>query len=375
MKKYLALLLLPLLSACQSSQPAPEPTLLDEVKADIQEKFYGLDEIDPVHLMEEQVRGYVEGLGDEHTEYYTPEEATALTDSLEGTVSGIGAVLNKEDDRVIVKKPLESSPSERSGMQIGDVILAVDDTVVSGMSIIDVVDMIHGEEGTNVDITVLRPKTDEVIDFIVTRAVIELDSVELDWEGDIAVLTVNSFDEDTSDEFFDNLESIYENENLQGIIIDLRYNGGGYVSDAAEMTSFFLPTGEKIVDILDKSGEVVDDISSIGILHDTDVPLVVLVNSMSASASEIMSGALKDNGRATIVGEQTYGKGSVQEVVRLSDGGILKVTIAHWFTPNGTSIEKEGITPDYIVDYTLDDYEAGLDPQMAKALEVIQEKS
>jgi len=384
MKKIVSLLMVLLLAGCGSTTPtepvasteiSTSPDILAEINQEISQKFFGINEVDVAKLNSEIARGYVAGLGDPYTVYYDAEETADLNESLSGNLYGTGAQLKKDDKgRVVVELPLEGSPAERAGLMPEDIILAVDGEDISGESIFDVVDLIRGDVGTMVELTVLRPKNDELINFVVERAEIDIDSVTLEWEGDVAVVEINSFDSDTADEFFVIMGKVLGHENLAGIVLDLRYNGGGLVDQAIYMTSLFLPLNAEIVSLQDRNGKTIDNYKSIGVLHDVETPLVVLINEGSASASEIMAGALQDNGRAQMVGEQSYGKGSVQEIAPLSDGGSLKVTIAHWYTPEGKSIQDGGITPDVEVEYTLDDYENGTDPQLAKALEIIRGK-
>lgn len=314
-------------------------------------------------------RGLVEATGDRYTTYMSKKEADQFEKELSGDIGGgIGAEIGLRKDQPTIIRVLENNPAKRVGLQAGDVIVGVNDESVVGWTVDEVVSKIRGEEGTTVDVEVLRKN--DVKDFKVTREKINNPSVESEVIDGLAILKVSRFDTETGS--LVRTEALKaKKQGAKGVILDMRGNGGGYVTAAQSVAGIWLD--DKVIMTERRDGKKVADISSTGTPVLAGLPTVVLINGSSASASEIVAGALKEHGVATLVGEKTFGKGSVQQVVDLPDGAKLKVTIAKWYTPKGVNITKEGIVPDVEVELTADDANAGRDPQLEAAKKELAE--
>jgi carboxyl-terminal processing protease len=323
---------------------------------------------------EQLLDGLKEGLAksteDPYTEYMNQEAAQEFDDSLNGTFSGIGAELSKTGDFISVVAPIAGYPAERAGMKPKDIIAEINGESAFDMSVSTAVSKIRGEVGTKVKLKVVREGS-EPLEFDITREQITIPSVESEiLEGNIGYLKVSRFSEDTT-KLSREAAQKFKNASVKGVILDLRSDPGGLLDASVDLSSIWLDKGDKVLD--EKRGEVVvKSYSAKGNPILKDIPTVVLINEGSASASEITAGALKDNETATLIGVKTFGKGSVQSLVRLGDGGVLKVTIAKWFTPNGRNINKEGIEPDQEVKRTTEDFEANRDPQKDAAIEFLK---
>lgn len=380
MKKIsLLLVILITLSACQIVSKNKEEKNIDfsmakEVYGIMQKKSIDLVDVETKDLDYGLARGLVGALGDPHSDFFNPEEANELENNLQGNFYGIGAELSEEDGQIVVISPLIGSPAEKAGLLPKDVIIEVDGEEIDGENIYDVVMKIRGELGTEVILTVLRPEISELKKISITRDEIHEESVDWNWadeDAKIAHLILKTFSENTADEVFKVLEEILA-EDPSGIIFDLRFNGGGFFYDSIMIASYFLKPDAEVVEVRGKDPEKNITHKALGFNYCTDLPLVVLINGGSASASEIVAGALKDNQRAKIIGEQSFGKGTVQEVIDLSDGSILNLTIGRWYTPSGVSIDHEGITPDEVVEMKYEDLLEGKDLQLEKAIEVLK---
>lgn len=344
--------------------------LLEEIMREIDEKYVDSDKIVNENITYGLAKGLVYSLEDPYSSYLTPKESEDFEDDLNGNLEGIGAELNMQNDYVVVVSPLRDSPAARAGILPQDVIIKVDDQDVAGLNLVQVVSKIRGKPGTKVKITVLRKNEQSALDFEITREKITVESVDLEMKGDIAVLTISQFGTNTKEEFERHLsEAILAN--AKGIILDLRFNPGGYLDKARDVVSAFIADG-KVVITQSRGGK--EEPLYVSGNKKTDLPLVIIQNKGSASASEIVAGALQDAGRATIIGESSFGKGKVQEVIPLKNGGKLRITISSWLTPKGRSINEKGIEPDIIIKNTPEDYQEGRDPQLDKALETIEEK-
>lgn len=309
-------------------------------------------------------RGLVAAAGDEYTVYMDRKEAEEFNKDLNGNIGGgIGAEIGTRNHRPTVIRTLPDTPAQKSGLLAGDVIVAVNDQLTTGWTVSDTVNKIRGEEGTTVKITVTRGT--DVKEFTITRVKITAPSVDSKIEGSIGILTLSRFDETTTDEAR-SVAQRFRDEGVKGVVLDLRGNGGGLLSSAQEVAGIWLDN--KIVVSERSQGRITNELRSGTNPILSGVPTVVLVNSSSASASEIVAGALQEHRAATIIGERTFGKGSVQKLIELGDGAVLKVTVSKWYTPKGKNITKDGIAPNQKVELTADDANAGKDPQLDAAL-------
>jgi len=315
------------------------------------------------------VRGMVAAAGDPYTMYFDPESSKEFKDMLSGTFSGIGAELGSKDGMVVVVAPLAGSPAEKAGLTAGDIILAVDDEDATKMSVDQVVARVRGVEGTEVVLSVVHDGADHADDIRITRKVIKIDSVKwnIDNEG-FATILIAEFNGDTTGLFNQAVNDVLS-KNAKGIVFDLRSDPGGLLTAAIDVASAW--TGYQTV-VIQKQQEDARSYPGVSAPRLAGIPTVVLVNGGSASASEIVAGALQDYGLATMVGTQTFGKGSVQDFRDLRDGGSVKITIAAWYTPKGRTINETGLTPDVVVEYTKEDAHAKRDPQKEKALEILR---
>jgi carboxyl-terminal processing protease len=321
--------------------------------------------------VEELINGMKSGLigsaGDPYTEYFNAEDAQAFNEQLSGTFSGIGAELGKDDnDNLIIVAPINGFPAQKAGLRPQDSIISIDGDSTAGMSIIEAVSKIRGKEGTDVTLGVVRGG-DRKLEITITRENITIPSVEHEIkEGNIGYIQMNQFWTDTA-ALTRQAAHDFKRQNVQKVILDLRGNPGGSLEAAVDVASVWLPSGKTVLEER-RDGKIIRVYKSSGTASLQGVETVVLIDEGSASASEIVAGALKDNGVATLVGQQSYGKGSVQQIIGLRDGGELKVTIARWHRPNGENIDKKGIKPDQKVAYTEDDAKANKDPQLEAAI-------
>ena len=317
---------------------------------------------------EEFLEGLKEGLanatGDPFTEYLTVQETKEFNEGLNGTFEGIGAELGKEGNFVIIVAPLKGTPADVAGVQPGDVILEIDGEDATGISISEAVSKIRGEKGTQVVLTLVRDGTR--VETPITRGTINIDSVEWEVRDGIGIISISRFGDDTT-QLTRQAATELKAQNVSGIVLDVRGNPGGLLDSSVDVSGVWLPQGSTVLEEK-RGGQVLQTFrtSSSPILE--GIPTVVLVNQGSASASEIVAGALRDNNAATVIGEQSFGKGSVQRLIPLDGGGSLKVTIASWFTPAGKNINEEGIAPDTVIELTAEDREAERDPQLDAAL-------
>lgn len=331
------------------------------------------DELDTQKMVEGAVAGMVGAAGDPYTLFMTSDENAEFVNGLEGNLEGIGAELSAESGVVRVVRLIDGSPAERAGLLPEDVVTHVGSKEVSDLPLGDVIALIRGPKGTTANLKVLRAKNgrDDVKEFAIVRDQIHIPSAEYEEKtgtgGTVGLLTVSQFGTDTVREVRDILHAI-DRAKVKGLVIDLRYNGGGYLDGAIDLTSMFVKAG-RVVTVAGREDRTDHDVTGNTILP--DMPLVVLINGGSASASEILAGALQDHERATIVGTQSFGKGTVQEVIDLPGGSSLRVTIATWLTPDGTDLGKHGVTPDVVVDRTAEDLEAERDPQLEAAMRTL----
>lgn len=351
--------------------------LTDEIADKIEELYsymniYYYEDVDKEKVGEELYRALLDSLDDPYSVYYTKEEYEELMVSTSGTYCGIGAGVsqNLTTMEVTITKIYRGTPSEEAGLLAGDKILSVDDLDATSVSVDELVQHIRGEEGTSVRMKIYRPSTEETLELDVARRYVELSSVEGELlEDGIAYIQITEFQSKT-DEQFEAMVEEFKTQGMKGLIVDVRANPGGLLSSVVNMLDYILPEG-MIVYIEDKYGNREEYKSDAGCLS---VPMVVLMDQNSASASEIFAGALKDYGYAVLVGETTYGKGIVQNIIPLEDGDAIKLTTAKYFTPNGNYIHKVGIEPDVEIAYEYtgnaeESYEKQYDSQFLKALE------
>ncbi len=313
----------------------------------LQEYYVDSKDLDPKKISQGAVRGMVEAVGDPYTDYYTPQEYQSTMIQLTGVFQGIGATIEKKNNYIVIVAPFTDSPAEKAGLKTGDVILKIDGQSTEGMNSDVASSKIRGASGTTVVLTIGREGQKESFDVTITRGDIKMDSVKSEMRGQVAYIKIQQFILPTTDDFKAALSKAKAN-GAKGIILDLRDNPGGILTQAVDIASQFLIRGIA-VKVIDKNGtESVQKIKSGGMA--TDLPLIVLINGGSASASEIVAGALQDNERAKLAGIKSFGKASVQNIVKLDDGSAMKITTAHYYTPNGTLISKKGLTPDYPTD-------------------------
>lgn len=314
--------------------------------------------------------GLVEATGDQHTEYLSAEEAEEFNEQLNGSFSGIGAELGQENDQIVIIAPLAGYPAEKAGLRPQDVLIKIDDESAFELSVSEAVSKIRGPEGSKVKLTVVRDGAEELT-FDIERAQITIPSVTSEvLDGTIGVLTVSRFGDDTS-RLAREAAADFKRRGVTGVILDVRGNPGGLLNEAVGLSSLWLEKGTTVLEEK-RDGVTIETFRAEGSAPLKGIPTVVLIDEGSASASEIVAGALKDNKAATLMGAKTYGKGSVQQLEDLIAGGVLKVTIARWYTPNGKNIDQEGIDPDKVVERTDEDYASGRDPQLEVAREALK---
>ena len=317
------------------------------------------------------IKGLVSSLEDPYSVFFDPEETKAFEEDISGNFSGVGMEIGIKDGILTVIAPLKNTPAYRAGMRSGDKILKIDDMVTTDISVDEAVKLIRGEVGTQVTLTVFRQDEEEPKEIEITRDVIEMPTLDTETtkEG-VFVIRLYSFSANSTKLFRDAMKKFADSQ-TDKLILDLRGNPGGYLEAAVDMASWFLDNGKTVVLEQYTSGEETKYRSYGYNIFNDNLKFVILIDGGSASASEILAGALRDHGKATLVGAKSYGKGSVQEVVDITRDTILKVTVAKWLTPNGDSISEKGLTPDHEVELTREDLENKRDPQMDKAVELL----
>ncbi|MCA9375539.1 MAG: S41 family peptidase [Candidatus Doudnabacteria bacterium] len=324
-------------------------------------------------MLEGAIAGMLNGLEDPYTAFMSSSASEQFEEDLGGSFQGIGAEIGFRDQVLAIVAPLPETPAERAGLRAGDWILEIDGESTEELSLLEAVSRIRGERGTAVTLGILREGEDELLPIEIIRDEIDIKATELSFEErdgkKLAVLGILTFDQETTKEVKEQLDVI-EKEGADGIVIDLRNNPGGLLNASIDIADLFLPDGQLVVTEQFRNGKKNEFHTKHGVT--TDLPVVVLVNVGSASASEIVAGALKDQAGAPLVGEKTFGKGSVQELETLKDGSSVRITVAEWLTPAGTHLDGEGLTPDIEVAITNEDVEAGQDPQKEAALEELQ---
>lgn len=337
---------------------------LNSVISVLDEYYY--EDYDEKKAFDAALKGYVDSLGDPYTVYMTEKELADFNDLINSSYCGIGVTVqnNTEDNTLLIVGVFDNSPAANAGIEAGDIITKVGGVAYKGEQLQEATNNIQGEEGTDVCITILKKSTGKEVDLNITRKSITVDSVSSEvLQGSIGYIAISQFATNTVLEFTEQLEGLME-KNISGLIIDVRDNGGGITTAVEAVADCILPKGDVIYYTADKHDNkkyVKSKIDGI------DIPVVVLANENSASASEILVAAVKDNQRGVIVGKKTYGKGVVQQLITLTDNTAVKVTVEKYFTPNGNYIHEKGIEPDYVVEL-----DGTVDTQLEKALEILK---
>lgn len=346
-------------------------TKLSYLKKLIDETY--LHDVKEKDLNEGIYKGYVEGLGDQYSAYYDKKETKELTESLDGSFSGIGAVMTQDASSgvITITRVYDDSPAKKAGIKTGDILYRVEEKTVTGKDLDKVVLWIKGKKGTKVNLTLLRGTNSDKIKVTATRDVINVETVKYKvLENQIGYISISEFDSVTGAQFAKALKQL-QKKNIEGLVVDLRNNPGGSLSTVCDILDSILPKG-LIVYTKDKNGKKEEYTSDEK--HRLNLPMSVLVNGQSASASEIFAGAVQDYGKAEIIGTQTYGKGVVQNLFDLKDGTCVKLTTSEYFTPKGRSIDGKGITPDVKIEYKYNAKDPKADNQLDKAVSVVKDK-
>lgn len=356
---------------------APNSSLLNEVRTALDTKFISWKATSTMPTTKDleygMIKGYVAAYGDPYTTFFPPAESKVFTENVQGSFGGVGMQVGDKDGNSVVIAPLKDSPSAKAGIKSGDIIVKVDGVDVLGKDSNIVVSKIRGPIGGDVTITVKRADKADLMDFKIKREEIQIPTIDTKIQNGVFVISLYSFNADSAKLFASAMDK-YNESSTNKLVIDLRGNPGGFLESAVEIASIFLDQGKVVVS--EKQGKQETDIDMRSKGYNTMLKksnVVVLVDGGSASASEILAGALKDQGAAKVVGEKTFGKGSVQEYVNLSDGSAIKVTIAKWYTPNGVNISLSGISPDVEVKFDNDKFtKFKIDTQLNKAIEVVK---
>ncbi len=324
-------------------------------------------------ILDGAIRGALSATGDPYTTYFPPVDAEKFQQDLSGSFGGIGAELGFRNGQVIVISPLKKSPAERVGLKAGDAITKVDATSTEGLTVDDAVKIIRGVPGTKVTLEIFRDGWRAAKPFEITREVIQVPTADFEIkDGNVGYIHLYNFNGNAPQLFYDAAFSVLVRGG-KGLVLDLRNNPGGYLDVAVNISGWFVKRGEVVVKERLRNGEMTERRTN-GNEAFLQMPVVVLVNEGSASAAEILAGALRDLRGAKLVGQKTFGKGSVQEIQSLSDGSQLKITVAKWLTPAEVEIDKKGLEPDVKVEITDEDVEKSRDPQLDKAIEMVREQ-
>ena len=346
-------------------------TKLSYLKKLIDETY--LHDVKEKDLNEGIYKGYVEGLGDQYSAYYDKKETKELTESLDGSFSGIGAVMTQDASSgvITITRVYDDSPAKKAGIKTGDILYRVEEKTVTGKDLDKVVSWIKGKKGTKVNLTLLRGTNSDKIKVTATRDVINVETVKYKvLENQIGYISISEFDSVTGAQFAKALKQL-QKKNIEGLVVDLRNNPGGSLSTVCDILDSILPKG-LIVYTKDKNGKKEEYTSDEK--YRLNLPMSVLVNGQSASASEIFARAVQDYGKAEIIGTQTYGKGVVQNLFDLKDGTCVKLTTSEYFTPKGRNIDGKGITPDVKIEYKYNAKDPKADNQLDKAVSVVKDK-
>ena len=338
----------------------------------VKDNFVNADQLDKQKLIYGATSGLVDALDDPHSIFFTPEEAQIFEENLSGTFEGVGMEIGIKENQLVIISPLDNTPAQKAGLLPGDRIIKIDEQLTQSLNLEQCVQFIRGPKETTVTLTVSRENSFQEKEFMLTRAKIEIPTIKWEFEEpDIAYLKIYHFYGNTTQEFNHSSLDILSHPSIKKIVLDLRNNPGGYLNTAKDIAGWFLEPGQ-VVAIEQFSADNNNTITAQGNGKLANYPIVVLINQGSASAAEILAGALRDNREIKLIGEKSFGKGSVQEPINLEDSSMLKLTIAKWLTPNETSIDNTGLIPDIKVEMSEEDYQNDRDPQLDKAIEIIK---
>ncbi|OHA92646.1 MAG: hypothetical protein A2W51_02780 [Candidatus Zambryskibacteria bacterium RIFCSPHIGHO2_02_39_10] len=341
----------------------------------INEKFVGVgtttEAIDDQKRVYGAIQGMVDSLGDPYTVFFPPVESKTFNEEIRGQIEGVGMEVGIKDEMLTVIAPVKGTPAYKAGIKPGDKILKINETLTNTLNTEEAIKLIRGPKGTSVKLTLFREGVKEPFELNVVRDVINLPTVDTETKGDVFIIRLYSFSAISPNLFRQALREFVESGKYK-LVIDLRGNPGGYLEAATDMASWFLPLGKIIVkeDFKKESDTQIFRSKGYNIFNE-NLKMVILIDGGSASASEILAGALREHGVATLVGAQSFGKGSVQELVDITSDTSLKITIAQWLTPNSISISNGGLTPDVIVKLDEEEFKKGNDTQLLKALEIL----
>lgn len=318
------------------------------------------------------IKGLVESMGDPYTQYFSPDNSKKFQEDVDGSFGGVGVQLGLSKDQLVVIAPMKGTPGDKAGLLAGDFIMSINGSSTDGMSIDEAVSKIRGPQGTKVKLSIFRGDWDKIKDFEITRATIETPTIDYKMlPGNIAHVSLYSFNANADRVFYDTMVKA-SRDGAKGLILDLRNNPGGYLEVAVNLAGWFVDKGKVVVTEEGRDGQKVEEFKASGNEILKDFPVAVLINKGSASASEILAGALRDIRKTKLVGEQSFGKGTVQVVEDLRDGSSIKVTVAHWVLPSGHILENGGLKPDIEAPFNEEDARKGIDAALDKAVEAVK---
>lgn len=343
-----------------------------ETWATLKENYFDKNKLSNRDIFYGSLKGLAASTNDPYTVFMTPEETDEFNEDMSGSFEGIGAEVGMRAEVITIVAPLAGMPAEKAGLRAGDKVYAIDGESALGLTVDEAVKKIRGPKGTSVTLTIIRDNETKTREITIERGLIVIESVKTELRSDgIMLITVSNFNDDT-ESLFKKAVADTLNKKAKGVILDLRNNPGGYLDTAILMASEWIEDGPVLLE--QNAAGRSREYNAEGWARLDGLPTVVLINGGSASASEIVAGALRDYHKATLVGEKTFGKGSVQQVIDLSDGSSLKVTVATWMTPDGDYINDKGLEPDEVIELTNEDFEAERDPQLHRAVEILKTK-
>ncbi len=367
-------------SAAESKSKLNIDNLLKEIKYQFNNNFVYWKSENKLPTEDElsygMIKGYVDAYNDPYTTFFTPEESKQFEEDIKGSFGGIGAMIGYKDKNPMIMSVLKDTPAEKAGLKSGDILVSVDGKSTEGLTVEEIVRMVRGEIGTLVNLEIIHPSQNKISKIEIKRGEIKTPIIETEIKENVFIIHFYSFTENSSQKFEEALKQFIDTGKNK-LLIDLRGNGGGYLDSAINIASFFLPKNKVI--LVEKNNKNESNITyskGYNYLLNKNIDVNILIDGGSASASEILAGALKDNDAATIIGEKSFGKGSVQQLVKLSNGSDLKITVAKWYTPNGVNISENGIEPDIVASSTneikLDKNKKIIDTQLNEAIKIIK---